>query len=394
MVKPSSITYKQKVLIYLDRFSNLENDDRGEKPEDITQKGIAENLNISRTHVSRIVKKLNEEGSLKEKKESVKGHHKKLKTYYLTSQGIKKVERLLSELSEIKVDLVIDSEEKELSVTKIEEETDGEIDALTALHLIEDSKDNRIDMEELTPKEPVVSTEDAHKVEEIYGREEELKEMKDWLEENTPVMAVLGRRGSGASTLASKFIDDVEGMHILWIDLKKVSVQDLEDKLSTFLDKIENQEADLDVTDTIDELLNKYALLIFDDYQEVQDEIVHFLSRLLQEFENVSEGKRSLKVMITGRVGTPFYQRFYQQEQIERGLVKEVKLSPLNKDDAQRIIGDEIKEDAMERIMMFTKGSPLLLKLLREGKEEELCQITPWEKEQISLLMYLKTKRK
>ena len=98
--------------------------------------------------------------------------------------------------------------------------------------------------------------------------------------------------------------------------------------------------------------------------------------------------------MITGRVGTPFYQRFYQQEQIERGLVKEVKLSPLNKDDAQRIIGDEIKEDAMERIMMFTKGSPLLLKLLREGKEEELCQITPWEKEQISLLMYLKTKRK
>ncbi|MFW5907132.1 MAG: winged helix-turn-helix transcriptional regulator [Candidatus Natronoplasma sp.] len=395
MTGPSSITYKQKILLYLERFKSVERDVKTEKPEDITQKGIAENLNISRTHVSRIVKELTEEGYLKEKRAPVKGHQKRLKSYYLTSKGLQKVEDLLSDLSEIKVKIISDEQQEGCPLSEVEENTGGKIDLLSALSHLENSKEDIIDLDEIGPIQPITSTDDAPEVDELYGREEELKELKRWINEGTPVAAVLGRRGSGSSSLTSRFIEQIEGKHILWIDLKRTSAEALEESLSGFIEKVKSKKKDgFDIEGSFSGLLELDALLVFDDYHEVEDKIVHFLTELLQEFERKHKEDIPLKVMITGRIGTPFYQRFYQQEHVKRGIVKEIELSALDKEEAQKILGDEVQKEALERIMMFTRGSPLLLKLLKEGKEKELCDITPWEKEQISLLMYLKTETK
>jgi len=398
MVTPSSITYKEKVLLYLERFETIDREDNKEKPEDITQKGIAENLDISRTHVSRIVKKLGKEDLIEEKRSSVDGHNKRLKTYFLTRKGSEKVDELKKALSEVDVKIIGSEEERNIAVTDLKEETDGELDPLKALSILKDSEENEIDMHEYRPIEPVQVTEEIPKVEELYGRDEELQKIRGWLERNTPIMAVLGRRGQGSTSLVATFIEEVKKRHILWVDLEKKSSENFKKELFNFLKEIgdvglEKNGETLCKDEILSQLLKQEAILVLDDYHKVKDEIVQFLNQLMRKIEE-SQEKTNLRLIITGRVGTPFYNRFYQKEHLEKNLVKEMKLTSLDKKDAQKILDKDIEDEALERIMMFTKGSPLLLKLLKEENEEKLIEITPWEEEQISLLMFLKTKNK
>ncbi|MBS3816396.1 MAG: hypothetical protein KGY76_02405 [Candidatus Thermoplasmatota archaeon] len=380
MIDLSSVTYEQKVLLYLKEFQNLK--EKKERSEKFTQKGVAENVGLSRTHASRVLKRLTEKGLVEEEKSAVKGHKKKLKTYFLERKGIEKAETIYSELSEINVKVIDEDLERNLPLSDIEGETGTEIDLFTALSLLESSNNKTIDLRKQRPFDPVKLTESLPEVEELYGREEEIRKIKNWMNSETPILAVLGRRGHGATSISSKFIQEVDQGHILWVDLKRVTGEEVKNKISKFLEKVE-----IETDDLLEGLLNQKAILVFDDYYEVEDEIVGFLSDLLGKIDRSSP----LKIMITGRKGTPVYERFYQQSDIEKGLVKELHLSPLDEENAQKILGKDLEKDALERIMMFTKGSPLLLKLLKEGKEERLCELTPWEEEQISLLMYLKT---
>ncbi|MFW5946382.1 MAG: hypothetical protein ACOCTN_05875 [Candidatus Natronoplasma sp.] len=379
MVDPSSLTYKQKILLYLKDYSQIT--EKVEKPEDVTQKGISQNVGISRTHVSRILGEMVEEDFVNEDVSSVKGHDRKLKTYRLTSRGIKAAEELLDDLSNISITLIKGDEEKNLPLTAVEEETEDNLDILTCLFLLESSEDLSIDLIEHGVLEPVTMDEEVPDVDEIYQREDELDNMKRWLEGDEPILAVLSRKGRGASSLTSKFVESLEERHLLWINLKGTTEKKIKRKISSFLDRIGIS------GDSWDKLRSQRALVIFDDYYEVDEDVVSSFRDLLSEIERSDP----LKVIFTGRVGTPVYERFYQPKHVERGLVRELEVPPLDKEGAQKILGNKIKEGALKRIMMFTKGSPLLLKLLREDEKEKLIELTPWEEEQISLLMYLKT---
>ncbi len=382
MVDPLSLTYKEKVLLYLKDYRYQEG--REERPEDITQKGISQNVGISRTHVSRILGELSEEGLIEENLSSVKGHDRKLKTYILTRKGVNTSTKLLEDLSDKSIILKDHGEKKEVPITKIKDETDGRIDILRCLSCLESSDDLEIDLTRPSIHGPVKMIDDAPEFDEIYKREGELTQMKNWLESEEPVLAVLGRKGRGSSSVTSKFVKELKDRHCLWIPLKGTTEDMIYQKISDLLDDLGIEEKSLD------KLRTQKALVVFDDYYEVKSDVVSFLKRLLDKIEKDDP----LKVIITGRIGTPVYERFYQTEHVENGLVREMEIPPLDKEGAQMILGKEIKEDALKRIMMFTKGSPLLLKLLREGEKERLIELTPWEAEQISLLMYLKTETK
>ncbi len=383
MTDTSSLTYKQKVLLHLRNYQHQ--DERKEKSEDVTQEGISENVGVSRTHLSRVLGSLNEEDLIEEKLASVAGHDRQMKTYSLTSSGLAVADRILDDLSEKSIDLIKEDIEKTVPLSKIEEETDGKLDLLTCISLLEDKEEERLDLREHGVLEPLKMVEDTPSVEEFYGREKELEEMKVWMESDTPVLAVLGRKGLGASALTAKFIRNLEEMHVLWINLKSNTKEKLKTRISNFLEEIGAPNEDI-----INELTSQNAVVVLDDYYEIEEEVVSFLKRFLEKIEK----KDSLKLIITGREGTPVYERFYRSDHVENGLVEELNLSSLGKEEVQQILDKDIKEEALERIMMFTKGSPLLLKFLREGNEEKLCELTPWEEEQISLLMYLKTETK
>lgn len=380
MTTLSSITYKEKVLLYLQRFQNRK--DRTERSEHVTQKGIAENIGLSRSHSSRVVRELGGEKLIEEEKTSVEGHEKKMKTYYLTPKGLKKSQDIFSELSEIEANIIEGGEEKKVPLSDLEDKDYENIDLLTAISILESSKDRTIVLDEHESFEPIKWDEDAPEIEELYGRKEELKKIEDWIGSDTPILALQGRRGYGASSTAARFVEDLEDRHVLWIDLKNISAKGVKEKIRSFTEEIGVETGEL-----FPEIFRQEALVVFDDYYEVDEELVNFLKEVLEKIDR----SHPLKIMTTNREGTPVYERFYQLRDVEAGLVREVELSPLDEDDAQNMLDKEIKKKALERIMMFTKGSPLLLKLLKEGKEEKLCELTPWEREQISLLMYLKT---
>ncbi|MBS3782419.1 MAG: Rrf2 family transcriptional regulator [Candidatus Thermoplasmatota archaeon] len=383
MVEPTSLTYKQKILLYLSNHQRQ--DDMQEKQEDITQKGISQNVGISRTHLSRLLSSLSKQDLVKEKMAPVAGHNRKMKTYSLTSQGFEMAESILDELSETSIKIIQGEEEKTMPLTKIKKETDGELDLLTCISLLENKDDHSIDLQEHGVFEPVKMIEEVPELKELYGREEEMQKMKRWIESNKSVLVVLGRKGYGASSLAANFIRGLEERHVLWISLKDTTKKKIEDRLSHFLEKIGKGTEDI-----IDVLISQKAVVVFDDYYEMGSEIVTFLKKFLDHLEKSDP----LKIIVTGREGTPVYERFYRKEHVNKGVVEELNISPLDQDNAQNILREDIKEEALDRIMMFTKGSPLLLKLLREGDKEKLCELTPWGKEQISLLMYLKTETK
>ncbi len=380
MTDPSSLTYKQKILLYLRDYQHQQ--EREEKQEDITQEGISQNIGISRTHLSRVLNSLTEQNLIEEKLAPVVGHDRKMKTYSLTSQGLTVSNKILDELSKISIDLIEGDEKRTVDLSRVEEKTDGKLDLLRCISILEDKDDQRIDLRERGIIEPVKMVEDLPDLKEFYGREKELEKMERWIESDNSVLVVLGRKGHGASTLTAKFIQGLEERHVLWINLEGTSKDKVKTRISNFLEKV-GDEADK----IIDELTSRKAVVVFDDYYELESDVVSFLN----EFSERIEESDPLKMIVTGREGTPVYERFYLKEHVEKGVVKELKLSPLGKEEAEKILEENIEDDALDRIMMFTKGSPLLLKLLREGNKEKLFELTPWGEEQISLLMYLKT---
>ncbi len=383
MTDPTSLTYKQKILLYLRDYQHQ--NERKEKKEDVTQKGISQNVGISRTHLSRVLSSLSDDDLIKERLAPVEGHERKMKTYSLTSQGLGIADRILDDLSETSIDLIQADEEKTVTLSKVEEETDGKLGLLPCISLLEDRDDRRIDLREEGVFEPVKMFQSLPEIEEFYGREKELRDMEEWLESDKLVLVVFGREGQGASSLTAKFIKRIEERHVLWTRLEDDTKEDIKTRISKFLDKI-----GVDFENILDGLASQKAVVVFDDYYEIESDVVNFLNNLLE-----STGKNDpLKMIVTGREGTPVYERFYQSDHVEEGIVEELKISPLGQEEAEKILRKDIKEEALERIMMFTKGSPLLLKLLREGDKDKLCELTPWEEEQISLLMYLKTETK
>lgn len=378
-----SLTYKKKVLLYLRDYIGVEEEDI--LPVDITQEGISEGVDMPRTHVSRVVQGLIEDDLLKERRSHIKGKNRKLKAYTLTQKGMKKADDIISGLSNFDIDIVKEGEEKKIPVTDVAEETNGRMGLLDVINHIESSGE-AIDMRSIGEGDTVRMMEEAPVVDDLYGRGKTLESIDDWFKGEVPIAVLNGRRGFGSSSIARRYVDSVEERHVLWINIHDRSLDEIEQRIREFLESSgERQEGDL-----IDELKSIRPFIILDDYYDVNGEVVDFLTELTEEVEHGDE----IKILVTAREGTPVYERFYQIDHIDENKVEEIDVPSLEREEAKKILGAEIEDGALKRIMLMTKGSPLLLNLLREGEEKRLREITPLSKQQISLLMFLKTQTK
>ncbi|MFW6196258.1 MAG: helix-turn-helix domain-containing protein [Thermoplasmatota archaeon] len=375
-----SLTYREKVLIYLNKYYDSLGEDN--IPLEVTQEGISEKMDMSRTHVSRTVRKLIDDNLIDEKKSHIESRKRKLKTYHLTHKGFLKSRQLISKLSDINIRILQQGKDSEIPLTDVSDFTNGKVSLVEAINKLEND-DESLNVDEEGPINPVRKIENLPDVEELYGREEEIDKLYDWIEGDVPVLVLLGRKGFGNSSLTSKFVNEIENRHILSINISQNSGKKVIETIKCFYDEIDDTSRDL-----IDGLKSQKCLLILDDYYEVSDDVVDFLSDLLGSIDR----NENLKVLINAREGTPVYERFYTMDDIHEGKVKEISLSPLNKENAQKVLGNKIEDESLRRIMQFTKGSPLLLKLLKEDKREKLEAVTPLSKEQVSLLMFLKTR--
>jgi len=375
MVEPGQLNVNDRVLLHLSRFATDMPPE--EYPAETTQAGIAHAVGISRTHVPRAVKTLMKEGFAEELTTRVKGHERRMSVYAITPEGLRRSEAVWKEVLAAPFSVM-----KEGSVSTV---TGAQIEELLgrkkAVAAVSQMRDGIVEMEGKR-RSPIRILNEAPDVREFYDRDVELKAMEQFMESDARTLVVLGNRGYGTSALCRRFVDDQEESDVLWISIgESPDVKSIEGALADFGKGISKEASSMRGV-----LALADAIIVFDDYFDVSEEVVEFFSGLME-----TEGEA--KLIITARQETPAYNWFYRREHVDSGRVRELRVKGLDEVSAMKLLGNpNLEKDALRRIMMLTRGQPLVLRLLRDGDQSGLRKNTVLTAEEIGYLMFLKDK--
>ena len=386
------IDTEKKLLLHLLRFTTYR--DEYVVPVEITQRGISDAIGVKLTHVSRLTKSMILSGLIEERKAHVHGIQRRVKVYFLSNEGERKAMEAMNSLERRSFRAIVDGKEKELTYADIKGRTSSSI-----LEIIDAIKnDGVVDMSALNPP-PVGTFLVFHppEIERFIGRNKEMDEIEELLnDDNIKVLIIYGNPGYGKSTVLFATLKRFsEKANVLWLPVSgKSKLPDILSAISSFLSSLgkaglepmmfEGKPVDEMVRAIISRLRVTKSILIFDGYEEMRDEVVEFFMNLLSEIKDI-EG---IKIVLTARLDTPYYSRFYGPKDVEAGVVREYKLSGLSMEETAEFLGIKDK-NALKKIHLLTKGNPSLLKMLRERDSEALKSTGRFSIEEIKMLLYL-----
>ncbi|MCX8173609.1 MAG: AAA family ATPase [Thermoplasmata archaeon] len=395
------LTYSERVLLYLLEYERFR--ERHTYPFGVTQKGIAEGIDILPAHVPRTVKKLIGEGLVEERFGRVEGIPRKVRVYFLTPDGVGKANMLKKKILAVKVPVKEGSGIVEKSVEEILGPSRNFFTAVKSISSAEIVDASRIgEQPEPKLKRYVELWYSVPEAREFYNRDEELAIIESVLNSSKPrFISITGPWGAGKSLLAYRGLERVKkNSNIFWYTLRKndtgwhllsglakflaeMGKKTLEDLLSG------SREIDLEEFLRIFciEIEHTRSVIVIDDYQHANDEIVDILSSMIK---GIRSGSR-IKLVLTMRSDTPAYMWCYSAKDIEEGHGVEIRLQGLEEPDARKILKNEkISEENLRKILMLTKGMPGILKALAENNERILLENTRFTPEELRLLMFLK----
>lgn len=91
------------------------------QPVEVTQGGMSDRLDLRQNTISYALNGLNDSGHVKEKVSRVRGKEQRMKTYFLTEEGLKKAKKKRKEMRESSVTLDMYGEEREVLVKNVDE---------------------------------------------------------------------------------------------------------------------------------------------------------------------------------------------------------------------------------------------------------------------------------
>jgi len=359
-----------KVLVHLSRV-------RAERESDVApwgacQEGIAEAVGMLRSHVPRAVRELQSEGFVEESKRHVREGEKRMKAYLITAKGLARVEQMESEfLSQVMPAKINGTIVQGMSIGQLETSFHRRIDMLRLT-----GEEEFIDLDSVTVG-GVTDFTDSPKPASFLDREEPLERMKRFLKSRAMVLVVYGAKGIGTSSLVKHFIEMLDEWNVLWISLAKHgSVDGVRGRIAAFA-KLLGSAPDTMLESTA----GANSLIVMDGYFDVEEGLVELFGDML--------GRRNgAKMIFTCRDSTPSYNRFYRKEHVESGVVQEMTLKGLPEDEARALLrNDAMPEEAFKRIFALSRGSPMVLGMLREGDEEGLRKNTTFTNEEIRFLL-------
>ena len=226
-------TVNERILLHLRRYYSVQKE--VEAPQAVTQKGIADAIDIRVTHVPRSVKRLEEDGLIYESVMHIKGMDKRRKAYFLTEKGMFSANELKRNLSERNVTFKdANGNVKETKIAKIEENTGLKISLLEIIGLLDrESILSYQSMEFLVKnREQGISDGDTtlfdfpHKIpvsSDFVGRKRELSSLQNWItDDDTIMVSVVGAKGMGKSSLVAQVISGLRNeTSIFWYDSEK-----------------------------------------------------------------------------------------------------------------------------------------------------------------------------
>jgi hypothetical protein len=405
------LTVNERILLHLRRYYTSQKD--VEAPQSVTQKGIADSIDIRVTHVPRSVRKLDEEGLIYESVMHIEGLEKRRKAYFLTEKGMYQANDIKRNLEERKVPFR-DSQGnvKKIKISEIKDFTGLHLDVLDLLIILDndgilslksmESFSRRTNMEnehgegklfDYPDKVPVIS--------DFIGREKEMETLSKWVDDESIVfISISGNPGIGKSTLLAQLLSKYKDkISVFWFGFGKGDgFAKMEEFLSEFFAKLNRKElkttlhrknsgiGDI-IKSTMSSIAGTNAILVFDSIEKADSESKEFISLLIQDLRRI-EGA---KIIILHQ--KPLTE--YVKSALDSENYKSMELKGLDKTSCKVLLGQKkLKSDELERIFTLTEGNPLSLKLIKSEDVKELEKSGKYTPDELTLIRYLKSLEK
>lgn len=381
-----------------------------EAPQAVTQKGIADAIDIRVTHVPRSVKKLEDEGLVYESVMHVKGLDKRRKAYFLTEKGMYNANEIKRNLEERKVTFKdLKGNFKDIKITEIADETGIKLDLLDMVKLIDREgilNQNSMELLQKSAEFETASSESTifdfpHKVpipEEFVGRKYEITTLQKWIEDkDTMLISVQGKTGIGKSSFVAKVLEKIKGERsVFWFSFGKgEEFEDMIEHLSEFFARQNKGELksaarskDIGLGEILKALMISTAgtetIMVFDTLDAADSMAMKFFSLLASDLEVLN----GTKIIVLHEASA----KLYLHEAISSNRFKGLELGGLDRKSCETILGiKKLKKDEFERIYTLTEGNPRQLKLIRSEKIDELKKSGKYTADELTLIRYLRS---
>lgn len=371
-------TVKEKILLHLRGYEDYIK--KKSVPEDISQEGIADALNVSKGHVSKVIHRMKNSDKIlfKEKVRHIDGLKRKRKVYFLTSKGFKKSEEIKNRLLNDEINIIHEDTVQKLSLKEVQNLFDYEL-----IDILRDLENGSLDIKNRSRKEDY-----------FVGRRKELKALKQMLDQvlsHKPINVIIsGKAGIGKTRLVKEFKRYVEGNDVKFLEGKSfVNSSDpylplkeaLEEEFNeNIFEKIEDEDLITDrkkmkakrnlsfknTADFIAEHSREQPMVIFlDDLHWADKATIDILYYLMNRVEN--KGVMFIGTYRTEDVSAGDPLREMLQKASREKVIERIELKELEEKDCDEIVKNILKTDNipaefLDLLNEKALGNPLFIK--------------------------------
>ena len=356
----------EKILLHLSEFTSRR--EIWDAPREVTQKGIADRLDMLENNVSRAVKRLIREKVVEKDLRHIKGAKRRKNAYFLTPDGDRIVQEIKENSRSMSVTINTEDGIEKAKAEVALREALKKMKSLTLLdiYLAKENGEEPIPIFEgdRQPMEPGIVGR-FQTPGKFFGREDELVVIDKFLNSPAGVLLIRGIAGVGKTTLVLHALGrkNYRGIYIgcePWTD--PVELLDALRQGASELG-IENPFMEIPSTNPSPGMLARAAretsgrglVIIIDDIQKTGGSIDMYLDALCKS----SMGSSPLKTIILTRERPDFIDPRYELH----GDVISIELEGLGRDAIAEMMGSKGKAGDPNTLWKVTRGHPLFLEL-------------------------------
>lgn len=401
------LTVNERILLHLRRYYGAKK--LVEAPQTVTQKGIADAIDIRVTHVPRSVKKLDEEGMIYESVMHIKGLDKRRKAYFLTEKGMFYANEIKRNIEERRIPYKDENGKvNDVKIEELDEITGIKVDVLDLVRLIDregvlsqSSLELLIDKTKITKDEKETKLPDyMHKLQapkKFVGRKKEIDELLDWIkDERITLISVQGKSGIGKTSLLGKVLSKIKTENIFYYDFKRSEgFDEMMENLSEFFIRLNRtqlksilktkRKGQKDILKGMTSAIcDTNAILLFDSLDEADSQSKRLFSNLSRDLEPLA-GSNIITLHRSSKT-------FYSKEILDSEHFRSLELKGLDKISCRTLFGKKkLDSDDFERIYTLTEGNPRALKLIVSEDVSHLKKSGKFTSDELTLIKYLKS---